>query len=113
MGVFFIYSPDGGECFTTDMEYSPNAESVRRELASRVRTGTGTLRLVSGMAEVSWEGARDAHMAEEWPPATDGAYMAVWRCRSGEMPDGPPTETWAYSGRVDRPVITPVRVHRS
>lgn len=108
MAVFFVYSHDGQECSTADMEYSPNAEGVRRELASRVRTGKGRSCLVSDLPEVSWRGARETYTEDEWPDATEDAYMAVWRCRSGEKPSGAPTEIWQYSGAVDRPVITSV-----
>lgn len=107
MAVFFVYSPDGGECSTADMEYSPNAENVRRELASRVRTGRGMSHFVSDMPEISYRGMREAAVEEEWPEATDNAYMAIWRCRTNEVPLGGPTEIWAYSGGIDRPIITP------
>lgn len=34
--------------------------------------------------------------------------MAVWRCRTDEVPSGDPTEIWRFSGTVDCPIITPV-----
>lgn len=108
MAVFFVYSPDGGECSLANMEYSPNAENVKRELAARVRTGRGHSCFVADMPETGLRGAREAYAESEWPEATRDAYMAVWRCRTSDVPSGSPTEVWTYSGTVDRPLITPV-----
>lgn len=108
MAVFFVYSPDGAECSMADMEYSPNAENVRRQLAFRIRTGKGRSCFTSEMPEFSRHGMREAIVEREWPEAAEGAYMAVWRCRAGEVPSGSPAEIWQYSGDVDRPIILPV-----
>jgi hypothetical protein len=91
-----------------DMEYSPNAESVKRELASRVRTGKGRTRLVREMDEISYKAAFAASSEDEWPEATDDAQMVIWRVRGNEVPSGKPTEVWWFSGNVDRPVIREV-----
>lgn len=107
--MFFVYAPHGGVVTTNDnMEYAPNAETVRRQLAERVRTGKGRLCLVSDMAEVSWAGRQETVREDEWPTATDAAYMAVWRCRTNRVPTGGPSEVWKYSGNMDRPHIVPV-----
>lgn len=108
MAVFFVYLPDGGPYTSADMEYSPNAENVRRQLADRVRTGKGIGSFVERMEEIGYRAMRDSSVEDEWPPATDRACMVVWRCRENEIPGSPPTEVWHFSGNIDKPRITPV-----
>lgn len=106
MAVFYIYVPDGGEYDKADMEYSANAEVVRRQLASRVRTSRGSIALTRDMETCTPSAAYAARRDEEWPPATDRACMYVWRRRTAAtVPDGPPDEVWHYSGNTDRPHI--------
>jgi hypothetical protein len=108
MAVFFIYVPDGGTFSMDDMEFSPNAELVRRQLASRVRTGEGKSHFISKMEGFTHRASYDASAEDEWPEATEDAHMVVWRCKGKETPSGPPTEVWYFSGSVDRPRIVPV-----
>lgn len=111
MAVFYIYVPDGGEYDKADMEYSANAEVVRRQLASRVRTSRGSIALTRDMETCTPSAAYAARRDEEWPEATEQACMYVWRRRTGaDTPDGLPDEVWRYSGNADRPHILPVDV---
>lgn len=107
MPVFFVYVHDGEAFSMDDMEVSPNAEVVRRELASRVRTGAGKPRFVADMDALSPAAAYQSSSEDEWPAATDNACMVVWRSRSWSVPTGQPDEMWLFSGNVDRPTIVP------
>ncbi|WP_406379024.1 hypothetical protein [Streptomyces sp. NBC_00197] len=108
MSIFYIYVPDGGGYSMIDMEYSPNTESVKRQLASRVRTGKGVTRFVRDMEDFSYSSLSESACEDEWPEATDEAQMVVWRTKDKVIPTGNPTEVWWFSGNTDRPDILPV-----
>lgn len=108
-GVFFVYSHDGEIPSAVDaVEYAPNAEVARRELARRARTGTGTAHLLADMSAITRKAFHEAAMEDEWPQATADACLFVWRIVGVPVPpSGPPQERWGYSGQIDRPKITP------
>lgn len=106
MAVFFTYSHDGEPVGVDDLEYAPSLEVVRRQLASRVRTGLGHAAFTTTMNALTSAAFDAALTPEEWPPATDRARMYVWRRRAadgapaiGDAPD----EVWKYSGSDKKP----------
>ncbi|MFF4529211.1 hypothetical protein ACFY1P_08050 [Streptomyces sp. NPDC001407] len=109
MSVFFIYVHDGVTLDMNEMECAPNREVVKRELASRVKTGLGVTRFVKDMEKISTGAIWDSRTEDEWPEATEDAHMAVWRVRGWEVPTREPDEIWTYSGTVDKPNIRQVR----
>ncbi|MCX4406109.1 MULTISPECIES: hypothetical protein [unclassified Streptomyces] len=93
-----------------DLECSPNAEVVKRQLASRVRSGRGKSCFVAELEEVTSTTVRQSSEEKKWPDATDDACLVVWRTRKWEIPTVHPDEVWLFSGNVDRPRIIPAEL---
>lgn len=109
MPVYFIYSHDGAAIRDmADLEYSPNLDVVRRQLASRVCTGYGDICLVSGMTTCNSRTFYTHWTEDEWPAATSEARLYVWRRTAAERPPTAselPDEIWTYSGKADKPHV--------
>ncbi|WP_405824574.1 hypothetical protein OG705_30090 [Streptomyces sp. NBC_00838] len=109
MAVYFIYSHDGAAIRDmADLEYAPNLDVGRRELASRVSTGHGTTSLVSAMTTCNSNTFYRHRTEDEWPAATSGACLYVWRRTAAQRPpvaSDRPNEIWTYSGNADKPHV--------
>ncbi|MFK0154085.1 hypothetical protein ACIQVK_18690 [Streptomyces sp. NPDC090493] len=110
MPVFFVYVYDGRAYSMKDLECSPSAEVVKRQLASRVRSGKGKSCFVAELETVTPVTVRQSSEETEWPDATGDACMVVWRTRKWETPTVHPDEVWLFSGNVDRPKIIPAEL---
>jgi hypothetical protein len=108
--VFYVYVHNGEAYSTDDMECSPSAAVVKREFASRVRSGKGKSCYVLDLDEITPETVRKTSEEEAWPEASDRACMVVWRTQKWETPTGHPDEMWLFSGNVDRPTIIPAEI---